>query len=129
MKAWGERRCSSYSLSTSALDGGEWSASCPDRALDPRKGPPVPIVQEAGWDPEPVWIQRLDEKSFSPLLGIEQLHLHVQLLAYVYGSTSFLLFQFLISCILSNADVYILCRVLLCIHSLPEWDILILGGQ
>jgi hypothetical protein len=25
--------------------------------------------------------------------------------------------------------VYILYRALLCIHSLPEWDILILGGQ
>jgi hypothetical protein len=30
---------------------------------------------------------------------------------------------------LSSADVYILYRVLLCIHSLPQWDILILGGQ
>jgi hypothetical protein len=25
------------------LDGGEWSASCPGRALPPGKGPPVPI--------------------------------------------------------------------------------------
>jgi hypothetical protein len=25
--------------------------------------PPVPIVQEAGWAPEPVWAQRLEEKS------------------------------------------------------------------
>jgi hypothetical protein len=31
-----------------ALDGGEWSASRPGRALPPVKGPPVPIVQEAG---------------------------------------------------------------------------------
>jgi hypothetical protein len=28
--------------------GGEWSASRPGRALLPGKGPPVPIVQEAG---------------------------------------------------------------------------------
>jgi hypothetical protein len=28
--------------------------------------PPVPIVQEAGWAPEPVWTQRLEEKSFVP---------------------------------------------------------------
>jgi hypothetical protein len=56
---------SSYSFSTSALDGGEWSASRPGRALPPGKGPPVPIVQEAGWAPEPVWTQRLEEKSFS----------------------------------------------------------------
>jgi hypothetical protein len=35
------------------------------RALSPRKGPPVPIGQEAGWAPVPVWTQRLEEKSFS----------------------------------------------------------------
>jgi hypothetical protein len=29
----------------------------------PGKGPPVPIGQEAGWAPEPVWTQRLEEKS------------------------------------------------------------------
>jgi hypothetical protein len=33
---------------------GEWSASRPGRALPPGKGPPVPIVQDAGWAPEPV---------------------------------------------------------------------------
>jgi hypothetical protein len=43
-----------------------WSASHPGRALDPGKGPPVPIIQEAGWDPEPVWIQRAEEKSIAP---------------------------------------------------------------
>jgi hypothetical protein len=63
-KALEERRYSSYSFLTSALDGGEWSASRPDRALAPRKGPQVPIVQEAGWAPEPDWTQRLEEKSF-----------------------------------------------------------------
>jgi hypothetical protein len=46
--AWGERRYSFYSFFTSALDGGECSASRPGRALPPGKGPPVPIVQEAG---------------------------------------------------------------------------------
>jgi hypothetical protein len=30
------------------------------------KGPPVPIVQEAGWAPDLVWTQRLEEKSFAP---------------------------------------------------------------
>jgi hypothetical protein len=34
-------------------------------ALYPRKGPPVPTVQEAEWAPEPVWTQRLEEKSFA----------------------------------------------------------------
>jgi hypothetical protein len=50
-KAIGGEEYSSYSFSTSALDGGEWSASLPGRALAPGKGPPVPIVQEAGWAP------------------------------------------------------------------------------
>jgi hypothetical protein len=54
MHAQGERRYSSYLFMTSALDGGEWSASRPSRAL-----PPVPIGQEAGWAPEPDWTQRL----------------------------------------------------------------------
>jgi hypothetical protein len=31
--------------------------------LYPGKGPPVPIIQEAGWAPEPVSTQRLEEKS------------------------------------------------------------------
>jgi hypothetical protein len=55
---------SSYSFMTSALHEGEWSASRPGRVLPSDKGPPVPIVQEAGWTPEPVWTQRLEEKSF-----------------------------------------------------------------
>jgi hypothetical protein len=63
--SWGERKYSSYSFTTSALDGGEWSASHPGRTLPPGKGPPVPIVQEAGWVPESVWTQRLEEKSFA----------------------------------------------------------------
>jgi hypothetical protein len=33
----------SYSFLTSALDGGEWSASRPGRALPPGKNSPVPI--------------------------------------------------------------------------------------
>jgi hypothetical protein len=45
--------------------GGEWSASRPGRALPPGKGPPVPTVQEAGWASEPVWTQRIEEKSFA----------------------------------------------------------------
>jgi hypothetical protein len=51
-EALGERMYSSYSFSTSALDGGKWSASRPGRALPPGEGPPVPIVQETGWAPE-----------------------------------------------------------------------------
>jgi hypothetical protein len=44
---------------------GEWSASRPVRALLPGKEPPVPIGEEAGWASEPVWTQRLEEKSFA----------------------------------------------------------------
>jgi hypothetical protein len=33
------------------------------------KDPAVPIGQEAGWGPEPVWTQRLEEKSFAPERG------------------------------------------------------------
>jgi hypothetical protein len=36
----------------------------PAALLPPEKGPPVPIIQEAGWAPEPVWTQRIEEKSF-----------------------------------------------------------------
>jgi hypothetical protein len=32
----------------------------------PTKGPPVPTGQEAGWVPESVWTQRLQEKFFAP---------------------------------------------------------------
>jgi hypothetical protein len=39
----GERRYSCYSFLTSAIDGGEWSASRPGQALPPGKEPPVPI--------------------------------------------------------------------------------------
>jgi hypothetical protein len=38
--------------------------SRPGRVLAPGKEPPVPIVQEAGWAPEPVWTQRLEDKYF-----------------------------------------------------------------
>jgi hypothetical protein len=33
-------------------------------ALTPGQRTPVHIVQEAGWTPQPVWTQRLEEKSF-----------------------------------------------------------------
>jgi hypothetical protein len=52
---------------TSALDEGEWSASRPGRALPLGKGPLVLIGKEAGWGPEPVWTQRLEEKSSAPV--------------------------------------------------------------
>jgi hypothetical protein len=42
-----------YSFSTSALEGGEWLAPRPG-CFNPGKYP-VPIIQEAGWTPGPVW--------------------------------------------------------------------------
>jgi len=39
---------------TAALERGEWSAARPGRTLPPGKDP-VPILQEAGWAPGPVW--------------------------------------------------------------------------
>jgi hypothetical protein len=41
---------------------GEWSASCPARST------PVPIGEEAGWPPDPVWTRRRREKSPYPCL-------------------------------------------------------------
>jgi hypothetical protein len=49
----GEKMYSSYLFTTSALDAGEWLASRPGPSLLlPEKGPPVPVVQEAGWAPD-----------------------------------------------------------------------------
>jgi hypothetical protein len=56
-RSGGDRGCSIYAF-TLALEGGERSASRPGRVLPLGKGPPVPIVQEAGWAPERVWSQR-----------------------------------------------------------------------
>ena len=39
---------------TAALEVGEWSAARPGRTL-PHGKDPVPLVQEAGWAPGPVW--------------------------------------------------------------------------
>jgi hypothetical protein len=53
----GDSRYSSYSFLTSALEVVSLGP-----ALNPGEDPPVPTVQEAGWAPEPVWTQRLEEK-------------------------------------------------------------------
>jgi hypothetical protein len=46
--ACGERRYSSYSFMTSALDEGEWSASRPGRALAQGKDPRYPLYRRLG---------------------------------------------------------------------------------
>jgi hypothetical protein len=75
---------SSYTFTTSVLEGGEWSASRPDSTLPPGKEPPVPIVQEAGWAPELVWTQVLEEKSFHLCRGSNLHRLVVQHVARHY---------------------------------------------
>jgi hypothetical protein len=65
----GKRKYGSYSFTTSALDGGEWSVSRPGRVLPPGKGLPVFLGQEAGWASEP----EARGKILSPLPGIEPL--------------------------------------------------------
>jgi hypothetical protein len=53
----GERRYSFYFFLTSALEEGEWSASCP-------RGNEPTTHCTGGWvTPEAVWMQRLEEKS------------------------------------------------------------------
>jgi hypothetical protein len=39
----------------------------PAALYSPGRGPPIHIVQEAGWAPEPVWTQGLEDKSSAPV--------------------------------------------------------------
>jgi hypothetical protein len=64
MEALGGREGTAPLILDLGIRWGEWSTSHPGRALAPGKGPPVPIVQEAGWTSEPVCSLRLEEKSF-----------------------------------------------------------------
>jgi hypothetical protein len=70
-KRLGEMKYSSYSFSTSALDGGEWSALCPGRAFTPGERTPGThctgdwVGPRAGLDTED------RGKILSPLPGIE----------------------------------------------------------
>jgi hypothetical protein len=103
----GERRYSFYSFKTSALDGGEWSASRPGRALPPGKRPPVPIVQEAGWAPEPVWTQRPEEKSFAPCRGSNLYRPVVQPVARHYTAWATRLCLTLYSLVVITSPIYL----------------------
>jgi hypothetical protein len=68
--AWGERRYSSYSFLISVLDGGEWSASRPGRALP--LGTDPGIHRTGGWVGLRAGLNReVREKNPLPLPGIE----------------------------------------------------------
>jgi hypothetical protein len=60
----GERIYSSYSFTTSTLDGVSGQHHAP-AAFYPRGRTPG-THWTGGWAPEPVWTQRLEEKSFTP---------------------------------------------------------------
>jgi hypothetical protein len=68
--ALGERRYSSHSLLTSALDGGEWSASRPGRALPRGKDPRYPLDRRLD-GPQSRSGHRGYRKNPLPLPGIE----------------------------------------------------------
>jgi hypothetical protein len=56
---------SCYSFTTSALDGVSGQRHAPAAIY-----PSLPIGQVAGWAPEPIWTQKLEEDPL-PVLGIE----------------------------------------------------------
>jgi hypothetical protein len=68
--AWGERRYSSYSFLTSALDGGEWSAPRTGRALPRGKDPRYPLYRRLG-GPQSRSGHRGYRKNPFPLSGIK----------------------------------------------------------
>jgi hypothetical protein len=51
--------------------------------LPPGKVPPVPIGHEAGWAPEPVWTQRIEEKILCPRRGSNPDRQVVQPVVYI----------------------------------------------
>jgi hypothetical protein len=63
MKAYGGTDVQIHIFLTSALAGGEWSASYSGRFTPGERTPPVPIGQEFGWTPESVWTMWRRENS------------------------------------------------------------------
>jgi hypothetical protein len=54
---------------TSALAGGEWSVSRPDRFI-PGERAPLPIGYKVGWTTVPIWTT-LEKRNFFTLPGLE----------------------------------------------------------
>jgi hypothetical protein len=69
MKTLSGRGSIASTFTISALDASEWLASRPGRALPPGKAASIQIGQEAVWALEPVWTQKLEEKSSYLCLG------------------------------------------------------------
>jgi hypothetical protein len=63
----GEQMYNSILPSTSALDGGGWSAPSPGR-FTPRERNPVLVVQEAGWTPTGPVRNISPPPGFAPLI-------------------------------------------------------------
>jgi len=53
-----------HAFLTLALDGGQWSASCPG-LFTPWERAPVPIGQKARWAPKLVWTTGIYESCFN----------------------------------------------------------------
>jgi hypothetical protein len=82
-----ETRYSSYSFSTSALDGVSGQSHAPQALYPWERTPPVPIVQEAGWA-RAVLDTKVREKIILPLPGIELDGPVVQALARHYTDSA-----------------------------------------
>jgi hypothetical protein len=74
MRTYGRSGSIAPPFLTSALDAGERSPSRACRSTPEEKDPPVPILWEAGWDPEPV-VYVMEEKDLLTLPVIEPWHL------------------------------------------------------
>ena len=72
---------------TTALERGEGSASRPGRSLPAGKDP-VPIVQEAGWAPGPVWTG-VENLASTAILFIQQfIEIYIYIYIEIYGNRS-----------------------------------------
>jgi hypothetical protein len=64
-RAWGRGGIAPVHFTTSALDGGEWSASRPGRALPRGKDPRYPLDRRPGGPQSRSGLKRLEEKHFA----------------------------------------------------------------
>jgi hypothetical protein len=91
----------------------------PRRRFTPGERTPVPIVQEAGWAPEPVWTQSPEEKSFRIWPGSNLDRPVVQLVARYYTAWATRLRELLVSILILLLIIIIIIRffILTCWHN------------